>query len=101
MDFVGETTVGHAKCQLLVWKRVWKIEKPLPSAFEVVVVCVRCSSPNYITNIMSDDPQPCTDLTTLAGCGYKGTPNSTLVGIIVGSVFGVLLLLLVIFCSRR
>lgn len=78
------------------------------TAFEVVVfVCVRCSSPNYITslppniNIMSDDPPPCTDLTTLAGCGYKGTPNSTLVGIIVGSVFGVLLLLLVIFCCRR
>ena len=45
------------------------------------------------------------DDTSLGGCGMSGTnphsSNSTLVGIIVGCIVGVLLLLLLIFCCRR
>jgi hypothetical protein len=43
----------------------------------------------------------CDNTSSISGCSYSGTSNSTLVGIIVGCIVGVLLLLLLIFCCRR
>jgi hypothetical protein len=44
----------------------------------------------------------CTEnINSITGCGYSGTSNANLVGIIVGCVVGVLALVLVIFCCRR
>jgi hypothetical protein len=47
------------------------------------------------------DTVTCDDPHSLTDCGFSGTSNNTVVGIVLGCVFGVLLILLVIFCCRR
>ena len=67
------------------------------SEYYIYIICCTYLRPPQQTITMA----PCEATSEFGGCGYSGTSNAELAGIIVGCIVGVLLLVLIIFCCRR